>query len=172
MRFSTQVSSTWVRLSDAWAIGTGPPRTRGAALPVMMGLQGSREFAREQLAQTFGDGDPALERGDLDPAAQVRRHVDGEPRGETGGVAIAPRGVSRLDPVFGIGRPGGEAATDRALAHRAVLPRRNRSISSASAAISRAAGIASSSSQTRRPDCAATAKAMRWPMVVASTGGS
>src|SRR3546814_20516655 len=50
---------------------------------------GRRKFAGEQLAQHVGDGDAALERSDLDLAAQVRRNVDGEPCGEIGGVAVA-----------------------------------------------------------------------------------
>ena len=35
-----------------------------------------RKRAREELAQHVRDGLAALERGDLDPAAQVRRDVD------------------------------------------------------------------------------------------------
>jgi hypothetical protein len=38
------------------------------------------EFAREDVAQHVGDGDPAPESGDLDAAAQGRRNVEGQPR--------------------------------------------------------------------------------------------
>ena len=48
----------------------------------MVSFDSRGKFAREQIAQHVGDGDAAPERGDLDPAAQLRRHVDGEPRGE------------------------------------------------------------------------------------------
>ena len=53
------------------------------------------ELAREQVAQHVGDGHAALEGGDLDPAAQLRRDVDGQP----GGVEIAhPRRAPRSRP--------------------------------------------------------------------------
>ena len=65
--------------------------------------------------------------------------------------------------------PGREAKprSGRARGHGAIL-----ATSAASAAISRAAALCSASSKTRRPDCAASAKATRWPIVLASTGGS
>ena len=63
--------------------------------------------------------------------------------------------------------PGGEAASGATRAHGASL-----ATSAASAAISRAAALCSASSNTRRPDCAASAKTTRWPMVLESTGGS
>src|SRR3546814_2143578 len=66
-----------------------------------------------------------------------------------------------------IGGPAGEAALLGRLGHSTNL-----SISTASAAISRAAGLHSSTSETSRPDRAVSAKVTRWPIVVASNGGS
>src|SRR5690606_25239911 len=51
--------------------------------------------------------------------------------------------------------------------HGASLP-----TSAAKAAISRAATLSCSASNTRRPDCARSAKATRWPMVADSKDGS
>ena len=79
-------------------------------------------FAREEVAQHVGDGDAAPEGSDLDPAAQLGRHVDGQPGGETAGVTIAGRRVGSPDPLVGIGRPGGEAFAGGTLAHGAALP--------------------------------------------------
>ena len=99
----------------------------------------------------------ALERGDLDAAAQRRRDVDRQPRGEGGGLVAAPAWRVRcLDPALGVAGPGGEAASGGARAHGAIL-----ATSAASAAISRAAALCSASSKTRRPDCAASAKTTR-----------
>jgi hypothetical protein len=87
-------------------------RARRAALPVMVGLLRGGKFAREQIAQHVGDGDAAPERGDLDAAAQLRRDVDGQPRGEAAASAIASGSfLGGLDPAIGIAGPGGEAAS-------------------------------------------------------------
>ena len=92
----------------------------------------------------------------------VRRAVKAEAL-----VAATAWGVGRLDPALGVAGPGGEAASGATRAHGAIL-----ATSAASAAISRAAALCSASSNTRRPDCAASAKTTRWPMVLESTGGS
>ena len=56
------------------------------------GLSGiGGKFAREELAQHVGDGDAAPEGGDLDAAAQLRRDVDGQSRGEGRALIAATR---------------------------------------------------------------------------------
>ncbi|MHC2434806.1 hypothetical protein ACVMB0_002181 [Bradyrhizobium sp. USDA 4451] len=47
----------------------------------MTALRSQWEFSRQQFAQHVGDGDAALECGDLDAAAQRRRDVDCQARG-------------------------------------------------------------------------------------------
>ena len=61
------------------------------------------EFAREQVAQQVGDRLPAPERGDLDPAAQLGCHVDGEPRCEAHGIAVTRRGIRCLEDIPEVG---------------------------------------------------------------------
>ena len=127
------------------------------------------KFAGEQFAQHVGDSHAALERGDLDLAAHVRRDVDGEPRGEMRRRrrSRAGRGSGALTQLSGSAGRAVKARFVGSPGHGAILP-----TSVQSAVISRAAGLCSLISETRRPDRAASAKATRWPMVVVSTGGS
>ncbi len=80
-----------------------------------------REFAREEVAQHLGDGDAAPEGGDLDPPAQVGRHIDGEARGERGAGAVL--GATSAALIQCSGSAGREAKSRRigrsliALAH-------------------------------------------------------
>lgn len=92
--------------------------------------------------------DAALERGDLDLAAHVGRDVDGEPGGEGGGVAAAR--VTRIGgfhPALRIGGACSESTFLGSLCHGAILP-----TSAQSSVISRAAGLRSLISETRRPE--------------------
>ena len=82
----------------------------------------------------------------------------------------SPRRLGASGVLIQLSASPGRAAKPRRVAtraHGAIL-----ATSAASAAISRAAALCSASSKTRRPDCAASAKTTRWPMVLESTGGS
>src|SRR5690606_31825481 len=129
---------------------------------------GRWELASEQLAQHVGDGDAALERRDLDAAAQVGGDVDREAGGEAGRLGAVRRAwLRRFHPALRITRPCDEMTPGRSCSHRAILP-----ISAESAETSRAARPLPCVSQTSRPDCAVLAKATRWPIVERRTGGS
>ena len=55
---------------------------------------------------TTGDGDAALERSDLDAAAQLWCDVDRQARSEgRGNFCMTRRRIARPDPTFGIARP-------------------------------------------------------------------
>ena len=95
-RFSSQVSSTAVRAS-----GEQGAACVKAGLPSCLSSIDCGEFAGEQVAQHVCDGLAALEGRDLDPAPQLRRHVDGEPRGvEIAGAGRRSRRLGRADPAY------------------------------------------------------------------------
>src|SRR3546814_10500485 len=97
------------------------------------------------------------------------RDVDRQAGGERLASNLAGgRRASSLDPAIGIARTGGEAAFAGASGHGADLPTRGRSISAASAAISRVARLSASISDASRPDCAALAQTTRWEMEAGS----
>ena len=64
IRFSNQINSTCVRALSCTLFG-GAGELASLRGSIMFG-----EFAGEQRAQHVGDGEAALKRGDLDPAAQ------------------------------------------------------------------------------------------------------
>jgi hypothetical protein len=83
---------------------------------------GIGKFARQQIAQHVGDGDAALEGGDLDASAERRRDVDSE----SGGVEVCGdagwRGwIGTPDPALGVTRPRRETAAAVARGHGASL---------------------------------------------------
>ena len=120
--FSIQVSSTWV--SGDVAVRWRPTRGGDSCVVVHEGLSGlGGEFAREQVAQHVGDGDTAPEGGDLDAAAQRWRDIDGQPRGEGGGVT-ARRGASGA--LIQLSALPGRAAKPRPVA-RSLMARSSRS---------------------------------------------
>ena len=112
----------------------------------------------------------ALEGGDLDAAAQRRRDVDRQPRGE-GGRARSPRRLEASGALIQLSASPGRAAKPR-FGRRPRSWRDPRDFGGERGDLARRGALLVESRTTRRPDCAASAKTTRWPMVLASTGGS